>query len=106
MLVIDIIQFVLLGICCGTISYTISKGSIFGPLREWIIMRNLWLGKLATCPYCMSHWVAFLAMLIFHPRVIDSSYLVASYIATWFTLAGLSALFAATIFKLFWTPKD
>ena len=101
-----ITQFLLLGICCGTISYTLTKGSIFGPLREWVIMRSLWLGKLIMCPYCMSHWVAFGAMLVFHPRMIGSTSTWVDYLATGFALTGLSALFAATIFKLFWTPED
>jgi len=101
-----ITQFLLLGICCGTISYTLTKGSIFQFLREWVIMKNLWLRKPVTCPYCMSHWVAFFAMLIFHPRMIGSSSSLADYVATGFALTGLSALFTASIFKLFWTPEE
>ncbi len=101
-----ITQFILLGICCGIISYTIAKGSIFGPLREWFIVRSLWLGKLVTCPLCLSHWVALVAMLVFHPRMFASTSSLADYVATGFALTGLSALFAATIFKLFWTPED
>ena len=100
----SLVSFLLLGVCCGIISYTIAKGSIFGPLREWFIMRSLWLGKLVTCPLCLSHWVAIGAMMIYHPCMIGSGSFV-DYVVTGFSLAGLSALFAATIFKLFWTPE-
>ncbi len=102
----NLFQFLLLGVCCGTISYTLTKGSIFGPLREWMIMRSLWFGKLFTCPYCMSHWAALGAMLVYHPRMIVSNFLTADYLATGFALTGLSALFVATIFKLFYTKED
>ena len=101
-----IIQFLLLGICCGVISFTITKGSIFRNFREWVIKRNSWFGQLIICPYCMSHWVAFFAMLTFHPRMIASNISIADYLATGFALTGLSALFAATIFKLFYVSNS
>jgi hypothetical protein len=71
-----------------------------------MIMQSLWLGKLFTCPYCMSHWVALGAMLVYRPRMIVSNSLIADYLVTGFALAGLSALFAATIFKLFYIKED
>lgn len=101
----QLLPFILLGLCCGVISYTITKGSIFGPLRVWIIESNYWAGKLMQCPYCMSHWVALAAMLVFHPRMIGG-HVVADYIATGFALTALSVLTAGSIFKLFYTKED
>ena len=101
----NLLSFLFLGLCCGTISYTITKGSIFGPLRVWLIERTYWLGKLVQCPYCMSHWAAILAMLVFQPKMIGGN-VVADYIATGFALTGLSALVAGCIFKLFYVKED
>lgn len=101
----QLLPFILLGICCGVISYTITKGSIFGPLRLWMIDRSLFLAKLLQCPYCMSHWVACGAMLVFQPKMIGGN-VVADYIATGFALTGLSVLTAGTFFKLFYTKED
>ena len=101
----NLLPFILLGLAVGTVSYTITKGSIFGPLRVWVIERSYWLGKLMQCPYCMSHWVAIAAMLAFHPRMIGG-HVVADYIATGFALTGLSALVAGSIFKLFYVKED
>lgn len=95
------ITFLLLAVCCGTIAYTLSKGSIFASMRMWIIMRNMWLGSLIQCPYCTSHWVAFTAMLVFHPRMINGDFVVTDYLATAFALVGLSAMVAGVFFKLF-----
>jgi len=100
-----LLPFIFLGICCGVISYTLTKGSIFGPLRLWLIDHSLFFGKLLQCPYCTSHWVAFGAMLLFHPRMVGGP-VWADYIATGFALTGLSALFAASIFKLFYVKED
>lgn len=41
------------------ISYTITKERIFRALREKLGGRETFLGWLFSCPYCMSHWVAF-----------------------------------------------
>lgn len=101
----SLISFLLLGLCCATLSYTLTKGSIFGPLRMWMIRRSYWLGKLAQCPYCTSHWVALGAMIIFQPKMIGGS-MWADYTATWFALTGLSALGAGSIFKLFFVKED
>lgn len=101
----NIIHFLLLGLCCATVSYTLTKGSIFGPLRVWAIERSLWLGKLMSCPYCMSHWIALGAMVIFQPKMIGGPAW-ADYITTWFALVGLSALGAGSIFKLFFVKEE
>ena len=41
------------------LSYTIAKERIFAPLRERCGGRESWLGYLVSCPYCVSHWIAF-----------------------------------------------
>ncbi|MGZ3439809.1 MAG: DUF1360 domain-containing protein [Polyangia bacterium] len=42
------------------LSYTIAKEEMFRGLRERCGGRDTWLGYLVSCPYCLSHWVAFL----------------------------------------------
>lgn len=41
------------------ISHTIAKERIFAPLRERLGGNRTWLGYLVSCPYCPSHYVAF-----------------------------------------------
>ena len=101
----SIISFLLLGLCCATVSYTLTRGSIFADLRMWTIRKSYWLGKLVQCPYCMSHWVALGAMIIFQPKMIGGSTW-ADYISTGFALTGLSALGAGSIFKLFFVKEE
>jgi uncharacterized membrane protein len=41
------------------LSYTIAKEEMFRGLRDRCGGRDTWLGYLVSCPYCLSHWVAF-----------------------------------------------
>jgi hypothetical protein len=42
------------------LSYTISKEAIFAALRDRCGGRETFLGYLISCPYCLSHWLAFI----------------------------------------------
>ena len=41
------------------LSYTIAKEEMFRGFRDRCGGRDTWLGYLVSCPYCLSHWVAF-----------------------------------------------
>ena len=41
------------------LSYTIAKEEMFRGLRDRCGGQDTWLGYLVSCPYCVSHWVAF-----------------------------------------------
>ncbi len=41
------------------ISYTIAKERIFEPLRRKLGGKETFFGYLVSCPYCVSHYVAF-----------------------------------------------
>jgi hypothetical protein len=41
------------------ISHTIARERIFAPLRNRLGGMETWFGYLVSCPYCVSHWVAF-----------------------------------------------
>lgn len=44
------------------LSYTISKEELFRGFRDRCGGRETWLGYLVSCPYCLSHWVAFIVV--------------------------------------------
>lgn len=41
------------------LSHTIAKERIFLPLRKKLGGMDTWAGYLVSCPYCVSHWLAF-----------------------------------------------
>jgi hypothetical protein len=55
----DLFQLFAVSAVVMGISQTISKERIFAPLRERLGGRERWCGYLVSCPYCVSHYVAF-----------------------------------------------
>ena len=62
------IELVLLSLAVATASMTLGVSRIAKPWRDWMMTyRSPWPGHFAHCPYCLSHWLAFLAVLLYHP---------------------------------------
>ncbi len=59
----------LLATVTACISFTICEMQLFAGFRKWIGDRSEMLGKLASCAYCMGHWIAFLLVAIYRPRL-------------------------------------
>lgn len=64
----------------GSVAYTVSSSKVSAPLRTHVMKRAIrdrskgwrWLADLLSCPYCVSHWLAFAATLIYRPWLVDS----------------------------------
>lgn len=41
------------------LSHTLARERIFAPLRHMLGDKETWWGYLVSCPYCVSHWIAF-----------------------------------------------
>lgn len=41
------------------VSHTIARERLGAPLRDRLGGKATWAGYLVSCPYCLSHWVAF-----------------------------------------------
>lgn len=48
------VETLMAGLACASISFTITKSALFKQLRIWLREPLI-----ITCPYCFSHWVAF-----------------------------------------------
>lgn len=51
-------------------SHTIARERIFEPLRNRCGGFSTWGGYLISCPYCASHWIAFLLVPLTHTYAI------------------------------------
>lgn len=99
-------QFATLAVAVGVISLTLTKGSIFEWLRELLESQTdspvfEWLAELFDCPYCMSHWVAMLAMFIYQPMLIETGPFLANWVVSWCVLIALASLTSGLIMRLF-----
>lgn len=68
---VDVQQALVLASSIGAAAYTVSSTEITKGLRSAVVKRSLWLGKLITCPYCLSHWLAFGAVAVYRPYLVD-----------------------------------
>lgn len=59
MVLLIIISFVIATIC-----YTLSISGIFEKLRSKIEDKNMFLGNLIRCPYCLSHYITPILLFI------------------------------------------
>ena len=53
------------------LSHTIARERLFAPLRRALGGHDTWLGYLVSCPYCVSHWIAFLLVPLTGTYAID-----------------------------------
>jgi hypothetical protein len=90
-----------MAVAIGVVSLTITQATIFEWLREWIADRSEFLGELFECPYCMSHWIALLVMLIYRPQLLSTGHLWPDLVVSWFALVGLGSLVSGILLRVF-----
>ncbi len=56
-------DLIITSLAIATVSMTITKSSIFKEYRQ--SFTSSFLKKLLNCPYCLSHWLAFLFVFKF-----------------------------------------
>lgn len=81
-----------LAVTSGTAAYTVARTTIFKPVREWVD-KNLikWFSLLIGCPYCVVHWLAAVAVLLYRPRPLKMFWPVDLGVAWLFTV-GMAAI--------------
>ena len=95
------------GVVMG-MAQTITKERIFLPVRERLGGKETWLGYLVSCPYCTSHWLAFVLV-----PATDACYVHASPrlgalgpVVTWFLSSILVVVVAAFLRVAFWLVDE
>ncbi len=59
-----------LSLATASVAFTVSEATVFAGVRTWVGKRNQALGKLLSCGYCVSHWVAFALVAVYRPRLL------------------------------------
>jgi len=73
---------------------------MFEPLRSWIASKNVLLGELSRCFFCLSHWVAFAAIAIYRPRPLQIWW-PADLLVAAFVVIALATLISGLMFAGF-----
>ncbi|MBI4415235.1 MAG: DUF1360 domain-containing protein [Candidatus Kerfeldbacteria bacterium] len=90
---------IILALATAAISVTMAKARIFASAREWIAARNGWLGELAACSYCTSHWVAIALVAVYRP-VLVRQWIVIDLFVSVFVVVALASLVSGAISRL------
>jgi Protein of unknown function (DUF1360) len=86
------------------IAQTLTRERLFEPLRSRLGGHETWLGYLVSCPYCASHWVAFILVPltgIYGIRV-QVRWGVLTTLLDWFLSSMLVVVIAAFLRVAFW----
>lgn len=86
------------------LAHTITRERISEPLRTRLGGKDTWLGYLVSCPYCASHWIAFILVPLTGSYAIDVVPLWGpfSQILRWFLSSVLIAVVAAFFRVIFY----
>ncbi len=88
-----------LSLAVSTMSMTITKAKVSKPLRDAIINRNKWFGELFSCPNCMSHWLAFAAVAIYRPVVVNCGVYVIDLCTSVLVVVALASFSSYLIYR-------
>jgi hypothetical protein len=88
--------FVVSAVVMG-LSHTIAKERIFAGVRERLGGKDTFLGYLCSCPYCNSHWLAFILVPLTSTYVmpIHPALGIAAPVLRWFFSSIFIAVMAA-----------
>lgn len=90
------LQLLTLACAVAAVSFTLAAGKVFSPWRDWLRAQRdrrrpgaAFLHDLFHCHYCLSHWVAALAVVLLDPGLLPGA---SGAAATLFAVVWLSAL--------------
>jgi hypothetical protein len=103
-----------LALTASTTSCTIAKAKIFLSFRIWLAeqerlcellgwkkRQKVWgkLFELFSCPYCLSHWITFLLVVIYRPRFFEMTFPVVDLVVSAFTIIALATAWSILILQ-------
>lgn len=86
-----------LSLVVSTTSVTLSKAKLFLGLREALSRCSRWLGALIHCPYCVSHWVSLLLVVVYRPCLAHCGICVIDYGVSVFAIVAVATIWSRLI---------
>lgn len=99
-MITELVNVGLLGVCVGVVANTMARTKVFKTFRLAVYRRSRWFGDLFRCPYCLSHWLAFVAVAAFGSQYrITNNFL--DYIVVSFALVFIASCTVGLILTVF-----
>lgn len=87
-----------LSLATSTITLTITRARVSKPVRNWISKRSPYFGEMINCPFCTSHWVAFILCAIYRPRPFPTRWLLDWFISS-MAIVAISSVLSRIVFE-------
>ena len=98
-----LLELILLALAGSAISMALTKATISKKLRDKIKSKSEFFGELFSCPYCMSHWVNAILLVLSQPIILsffpDLLIPGIDYVVIWFALVSLSSYGSSLIYQ-------
>lgn len=104
-LVQSLTAIVALALAVSAVSVTVAKTKITMPLRKWVKGKSAWLHSLVSCPYCLSHWLSFAAVLIYRPTLVHF-FAPLDWLVSAFVIVALAAFSTGLIIRALLDPMQ
>ena len=89
-------DLIILGLAVGTAATTLTQSKIFRWLQNGTQRLHPLVGDLFNCPYCMCHWLAAEAVVLWFTH-----HGILGFVIYWLAVTGIAALVSGTIGLLF-----
>jgi hypothetical protein len=96
----NVFHLAYLSVACGAISLVLTKSHVLNPMHDWLEKNAPFLGKMLSCPWCTSHWVALGLVLAYDPLAI-TEYDHATYqLMSWFRFVLVPLDYVVAVFVM------
>lgn len=99
-----VLSLILVSLVVMSLAHTIARERLFAPLRQRLGGHDTWLGYMVSCPYCLSHWIAFVVVPltgVYYVPVRAGLGAAATWLLRWFLSSVLVAAIAAFLRVVF-----
>lgn len=105
---IDLLRLLVVSAITMGLAHTLTQERVFAPLRDRLGGKTTWLGYLISCPYCASHYIAFVLVPLtgswFVP--IAPAWGFVTDVLEWFLSAILVTVVAAFLRVIFYATDE
>ena len=100
------VQAAVLALAVGSVAFTLTRSKISSSYRVWLAGRApknkfwQWMFDLFSCPYCLSHWLTFIAVAVYRPWIISRPFAGTGWVVIQFVVTSLAVVAGAALTTL------
>ena len=94
------ILLIILSFAVSAISLTLARSKVFESLRRFTLAQNRWMGELISCPYCLSHWISILLVIVYRPETSLHVWMPLDIVVSAFVIVGFGSLIIGAVSRI------